>query len=127
MAPDPAIFERHLQWLLDGRPVATPGGDGETPSRAIRVVDALARAHRNALFGTDESPDVTVTRRWGHLEIREEIGRGATGTVYRAWDTRLAREVALKLWSTDAGHDAALEEGRLLARLDHPHIVRVFG
>lgn len=48
--------------------------------------------------------------------------------MYRAWDTRLAREVALKLLAPDAASgDAALEEGRLLARLNHPHIVRVFG
>ena len=35
----------------------------------------------------------TMRRRWGHLELLEEIGRGTYGTVYRAWDTRLAREV----------------------------------
>lgn len=127
MAADPA-FERHLQWLLDGRPVGADAEVDSTPTaKAVRIVDAIARVHRTALFGSEESPDVTVTKRWGHLDIRDEIGRGASGTVYRAWDTRLAREVALKLWSTDAGHDAALEEGRLLARLNHPHIVRVFG
>ena len=30
-------------------------------------------------------------------EIRAEVGRGATGTVYRAWDTFAQREVALKV------------------------------
>src|SRR5262245_52677104 len=33
---------------------------------------------------------------FGSLEIRGEIGRGTFGTVYRAWDGRLEREVALK-------------------------------
>ncbi len=74
------------------------------------------------------SPDRPVAARWGHLEIRAEIGRGASGTVYRAWDPKLAREVALKLLAPDALDSTdALREGRLLARLNHPHIVRVFG
>ena len=49
--------------------------------------------------------------------------------MYRAWDTRLSREVALKLLAShdESAEDEALEEGRLLARLRHPHIVRVYG
>lgn len=126
MGPD-STFERHLQVLLDGRPLEDDAAGSDESSPGLRLVDVIGRIHRRALFGSDVSPDVTVTRRWGYLEIRDEIGRGASGTVYRAWDTRLAREVALKLWSADASHDAALAEGRLLARLNHPHIVRVFG
>src|SRR6185369_15711518 len=61
-------------------------------------------------------------------------GHGAFGTVYRAWDTTLHREVALKLLFDDsrlaaAGGDAhaALEEARRLARIRHPNVVQVFG
>src|SRR5437867_1344237 len=39
------------------------------------------------------APGITNARRWGHLELLDEIGRGTYGSVYRAWDTRLAREV----------------------------------
>ena len=95
----------------------------ESAAPALRLVDHIARVHRRALFGSDVSPDVTITKRWGHLEIRNEVGRGASGTVYRAWDTRLAREVALKLWESERSQDAALTEGQLLARLNHPHRV----
>ena len=34
---------------------------------------------------------------WGPLRIIEQVGRGTFGDVYRAWDTRLDREVALKI------------------------------
>ena len=123
-------FERAIQALLDGRALPGPSNDapGSTPSDAVRVIDAIARVHRHAILGSDVVLDRPDRTRWGHLEIRDEIGRGASATVYRAWDTRLAREVALKLFAPDVDHgDAALDEGRLLARLNHPHIVTVFG
>ena len=52
----------------------------------------------------------------------EEIGRGGMGTVHRAQDTVLDREVALKLLN----HGAVIQdEARLTARLEHPGIVPV--
>ena len=51
--------------------------------------------------------------------------------MYRAWDSRLDREVALKLLrrsiDADAHADEALEEGRLLAKVQHPNVVTVYG
>ena len=129
MAPD-EDFERGIQALLDGQALPISSGavvGGGSLEEPLRVIDGIARAHRMALFGKDILLDCPVSMQWGHLEVRGEIGRGASGTVYRAWDTRLAREVALKLFPSDAGPDGALDEGRLLARLNHPHIVRVFG
>jgi TolB-like protein/Tfp pilus assembly protein PilF len=67
--------------------------------------------------------------RWGPLEIRGELGGGAFGRVYRAWDPQLEREVALKLidQSARASSSAALREGRLLAQVRHPNVVLVHG
>jgi serine/threonine-protein kinase len=62
--------------------------------------------------------------------VLERIGGGAFGEVYRAWDTRLEREVALKLLASDdtAGEESAvIAEGSLLARVRHPNIVTVYG
>ena len=122
-------FESAVQSLLDGRPLETSASAGDDqPLTALRIVDVIARRHRTALFGTEVSPDAAVSDRWGGLDLRSEIGRGASGVVYRAWDSRLAREVALKLFEPGAeAGERALEEGRLLARLRHPHIVTVFG
>jgi serine/threonine protein kinase len=63
-----------------------------------------------------ELPDLSGTR----YELREEIGRGGMGVVYRAHDTVLDRDVALKI--VDAGNSEAV----LLARLEHPAIVPVY-
>jgi serine/threonine protein kinase/tetratricopeptide (TPR) repeat protein len=72
----------------------------------------------------------TQLEQWGPLRIVEQVGRGTFGDVYRAWDTRLDREVALKiLRRPESGSDSTtvIEEGRLLARIRHPNVVTVYG
>ena len=69
--------------------------------------------------------------RLGPYEIRGVLGSGGLGTVYRAWDARLQREVALKVLDEGA-EDAASSladlkrEARLLASLSHPAILGIF-
>lgn len=63
----------------------------------------------------------------GRFRLVEEIGRGATGTVYRATDTTLERDVAVKLLHAEARlHGASAErfrrEARLLSQLEHPNV-----
>jgi eukaryotic-like serine/threonine-protein kinase len=67
----------------------------------------------------------------GHFQVEEQIGRGGMGAVFRAVDTRLDREVALKvLAGTQSGDRSAVErflnEARAAARLDHDNVARVF-
>jgi hypothetical protein len=69
---------------------------------------------------------------WGHLEVRMLIGSGAYGEVYRSYDTRLQKDVALKILrprpeQAGADFEAFLEEARKLARVDHANVVRVYG
>jgi serine/threonine-protein kinase len=70
-------------------------------------------------------PDLAETP----YEILETIGRGGMGTVYRAFDRKLDREVALKVVQLPLGNeedlDRLLREARVLARLEHPGIVPV--
>jgi len=74
---------------------------------------------------------LTAGERWGHLEILEHIGRGGYADVYRARDTELNREVALKLIRGRLGENGAVPsiplEGERLARVKHPHLVMIHG
>jgi serine/threonine-protein kinase len=62
-------------------------------------------------------------------ELAEAIASGGMGTVYRARDRRLDRDVALKVMNTPAPAPGEIErmrdEARILARLEHPGIVPV--
>ena len=68
----------------------------------------------------------------GHYEIVSPLGAGGMGEVYRARDTRLGRDVAIKLLPEEFANDperlARFErEARVLASLNHPHIAHVYG
>ena len=59
------------------------------------------------------------------FRVIERIGSGGMGTVYRAYDERLEREVALKQL-TDTDPDRVLREAQAAARLNHPSIVTLY-
>ena len=67
-----------------------------------------------------------------HYRLDAPIGQGGMGVVWRAHDTSLGRDVALKflpdLLTGDPERLARLErEARLLAALNHPHVASIFG
>jgi serine/threonine-protein kinase len=113
--------------------------------REARVVDDIAELHRSlpdpevrsdhslsSSADASASAPIPEAATWGALQLLEHVGRGAFGDVYRAWDPRLDREVALKLLKrSDAQEDSVgsmvIDEGRLLARVRHPNIVTVHG
>src|SRR5437660_9369240 len=89
-------------------------GDSEPLSR----VPCAARGER-----------VRITRSFNHFELRETLGTGGMGTVYKARDTQLDRDVALKLLRKDLGPEYAnqlQQEARITASVNHPHVVQVF-
>lgn len=65
--------------------------------------------------------------RLGRFEVERQLGRGTFAAVYLARDILLDQRRALKIPhdQTPAGREALLGESRLLASLDHPHIVRL--
>jgi serine/threonine protein kinase len=116
VSTEDAVVSSVATSILDGIPIDWPttiesSADASRPVLAqLQVLAAIADVHR--------SPN-----EWGHLRLLERIGHGAFGDVYRAWDTRLDREVALKLLpAADAatGTSTIIREGRLLARVRHP-------
>jgi len=137
---DPAVapwLERFPQWrpllerrfradsflaadLLEDTPTVFLGREGEDALGATRPA-----THAGGDFPPGEAP-------LPPLEIHEEIGRGAMGVVYRAWDKVLDRAVALKkiragLLDNPEAVRRFYHEARAAARLNHPHIIAIHG
>ncbi|MBX3604682.1 MAG: HDOD domain-containing protein [Piscinibacter sp.] len=74
---------------------------------------------------------IDTPRRLGRFELRRVLGQGAQATVWLAQDTRLEREVAIKVLAAGVNVDGDdlthwLQEARSVSRLTHPNIVPVF-
>src|SRR6266540_315269 len=95
---------------------------------SLAVPESLLTAARSAI---DHPPAVELPRQVGKFELREELGNGSFGAVFRALDTELGREVAIKILRAGrfAGADDIerfLREARSAAQLKHPGIVSLF-
>jgi hypothetical protein len=89
----------------------------------LRVLAHIGDVHRRSHGASVASP-----ARWGHFHLRDTVGSGSFGTVYRAWDPKLDREVAVKLLQRQPlAARSRFDEGRLLARVRHPNVVIVYG
>jgi serine/threonine protein kinase/Tol biopolymer transport system component len=75
---------------------------------------------------------LTIGARVGHYEVTGQIGAGGMGEVYRARDTKLDRDVALKIlpdiFVADPERRARFaREAKTLAALNHPNVAQIFG
>ena len=123
--------------VADRTPVEWGEERARTPSLSgpidrLREIEALHAAHlrllREAPFELG-APPLFV---WGPLRALERIGEGSFAEVFRAWDPKLQREVALKLRRAEAGSAGLSEarwmsEARQLARVRHPNVLVVYG
>ncbi len=82
--------------------------------------------------GNEDRAESATVRRWGKFELRERVGRGSFGEVYRAWDPDLEREVGLKILvprpaQIQPAFEDVLGEARALASVRHPNILAIYG
>jgi eukaryotic-like serine/threonine-protein kinase len=96
-----------------------------------RVLERMTPSAVAGAMGSEAGSDLTG-RRFGPYLLRERIGAGGMGEVYRARDTKLGRDVAIKVlpqaFADDPDRIARFErEARVLASLDHPHIGTIHG
>lgn len=97
-------------------------GKLDTPSLASPAADLLARAAAAEL-----APGTMLA----HYRVEAKLGEGGMGAVYRAFDTRLQRQVAIKVLLPELVDDPnhaqrLLREARAASALNHPNIVTVY-
>jgi eukaryotic-like serine/threonine-protein kinase len=98
---------------------------------AVELIRAQERAQETATMTVQES-GFHPGRRLGPYRVVGPLGAGGMGTVYRAHDTKLGRDVAIKTlppeYVRDQNRLARLRrEARTLAALNHPNIAAIYG
>ena len=132
-----------LDWALLARGAQTDA-DRER-LKCLRILREIADLHRStddpvgatdeqttlpAAGATDALPDDAL-HAWGRYRLLEKVGEGTFGSVYRAWDPELEREIAIKILHRQVADrrlkERLLREGRALAKVRHANVVSVLG
>lgn len=103
---------------------------GLEPSPRLSVLEDQILTHDPVLLPAESTPsgDIRPGRSVRGYELREEVGAGSIGVVYRAFQPSVGREVAVKVIHPRFAQAPEFvrrfaEEARLVASLEHPHIV----
>ncbi len=116
------------QYALNAKATSLDKGTGTMVLQAGAFEN---KAGASQALTKDEMTPGTGVGSEGRFQIKQEIGRGAMGIVYRAYDQILDRDVALKRVPDFLNHDQDQvlrfrQEAKALARLNHPHIVQIY-
>tara|TARA_R110001592_G_scaffold315310_1_gene591200 strand:- start:20547 stop:23618 length:3072 start_codon:yes stop_codon:yes gene_type:complete len=111
-------------------------GDSAVLRRELEAVqrelalDSREATEKTSLTGTSPLLFLNLPAHFGRYQLLSLIGKGGMGEVYRARDTQLDREVALKLPRLDQNapllKERFLNEARTAATLRHPHICPIY-
>ena len=129
--------------LASLRRLGGPASEGSSPLTHATGESAIAAAApgsqpatmaaASGRAGADDTaaPPQPPPRRIGGYEVLDELGRGGMGVVYRAYQARLGRIVALKMmlsgrYADPKFRDRFRREAEAIAGLRHPHIVQIF-
>ena len=131
-------------------------GDEQESMKWLRVLGQIADLHRSADASGDEpglsgslesgllealiappasapsdAAPASPAHRWGRFHLLNAVGEGSFGSVHRAWDPQLERDIAIKILHAHVAGAAIgerlLREGRALAKVRHPSVVTVLG
>src|SRR5512132_1804763 len=105
--------------------------EGRSPERLCGAAscggDLMAKpSHRKRSSGSELVEVMVGERVLGRFRIEGQIGSGGFGTVYRAWDERLQRPVAVKIIDRDHGAPRVIREAQAVARLAHHNIATLY-
>jgi eukaryotic-like serine/threonine-protein kinase len=124
---DDEALRREVESLL------TSDTSDESFLRGLPVIEAgrVDEFAGSSLDGAQSGSLLTAGLRIGPYRIVAPLGAGAMGEVFRACDTKLKRDVALKILPAAFARDADrlarfTREARAVAALNHPHIVTIF-
>lgn len=135
-------LDRLADAIASDTPVDWVDAEREHPDLAdelagLRLLEQIAIVHRSAppvpgATAREAGADRPILFMWGSLRVVGKIGEGTTASVWRAYDARLQRYVALKLLHehlADGGLvvQGFLEEARRMARVRHPNVLTIHG
>lgn len=116
--------------LLSDEAIAT-AAFRSTPSNCAQPCELETASYAPSPSNLDGQPAAAAARSFDRYEVRGVLGKGGFGVVYRGYDPKLRREVAIKApiesrQTSPAQTEAYIAEARILAGLDHPGIVPVY-
>ena len=139
-----AVLDEAIGQIADGLTVDWGAIETAAPARerewakSLRVLNDIVRLHRDAAVDYEQTTLANASsvaaaesapESWGRYRLTTKVGEGSYGSVYRAWDSELERDVAIKILHRRVGDtrlkQRLLQEGRALAKIRHNNVVNV--
>ena len=110
--------------IVDGNAGSTGDTVRDEPAAPVELDEPLPEDGEDRFA----DPDLDAIESLGRFRVERFLGAGGMGKVFRAFDRKLERAVALKLLTLPDAHAAKrfLAEARAQARVDHPNVCQVF-